>query len=44
MVFKYRVLRRRIFGPEREEIRGEWKGLFTEAVWGFMICTSREIS
>jgi len=44
MVFEYRVLRSRIFGPEREEIRGEWKGLFTEALRIFKICTSREIS
>jgi hypothetical protein len=26
-----------MFGPEREEIRGEWKGLFTEAVKSLMI-------
>lgn len=44
MAFEYMVLRRRVFGLEREEITGEWKGLFTEAMRSFMIYNSRKIS
>jgi hypothetical protein len=38
-VFENRVLRR-IFGPKRDEMTGEWRKLHNES---FMICTLRQI-
>jgi hypothetical protein len=38
-VFENRVLRR-IFGPSRDEVTGEWRRLHNES---FMICTLRKV-
>jgi hypothetical protein len=38
-VFEKRVLRR-IFGPKRDEVTGEWRKLHNES---FMICTPHPI-
>jgi hypothetical protein len=40
MVFDNRVLRR-IFGPKRDEVTGEWRKLHNE---NFIICTHPQIS
>jgi hypothetical protein len=39
-VFENRVLRR-IFGPKRDEVIGEWRSLHKKS---FMLCTPRQIS
>jgi ABC-type sugar transport system ATPase subunit len=39
-VFENRVLRR-IFGPQRAEVKEEWRKLHK---WGFIICTHHQIS
>jgi hypothetical protein len=38
-VFENRVLRR-IFGPKRDEVTGEWRKCITRS---FMICTLRQV-
>jgi hypothetical protein len=38
-VFENRMLRR-IFGPKRDEVTGEWRNCITK---NFMICTLRQI-
>jgi hypothetical protein len=38
-VFENNVLRR-IFGPKRDEVRGEWRNCITKS---FMICTLRQV-
>jgi hypothetical protein len=38
-VFENRVLRR-IFGPKRDEVTGEWRNCITRS---FMICTPRQV-
>jgi len=38
-VFENRVLRR-IFGPKKEEVTGEWRKLYNEEI---MICTPHQI-
>jgi hypothetical protein len=39
-VFENRVLRR-IFGPKRDEVTGEWKDYITKS---FMLCTPHQVS
>jgi hypothetical protein len=38
-MFENRVLRR-IFGPKRDEVTGEWRNCITRS---FMICTLRQV-
>jgi hypothetical protein len=38
-VFEYRLLRR-MFGPRRDEVTGEWRSCITKS---FMICTLRQV-
>jgi hypothetical protein len=38
-VFENRVLRR-VFGPKRDEMTGEWRNVHTKS---FMICTLRQV-
>jgi hypothetical protein len=39
-VFENKVLRR-IFGPKRDEVTGEWRRLYTRS---FKLCTPHQIS
>jgi hypothetical protein len=39
-VFENKVLRR-IFGPKRDEVTGEWRDCITKS---FMLCTPHQIS
>ena len=39
-MFENRVRRRRIFGPKRDEITGEWR---KRIIWNLMICTRHQI-
>jgi hypothetical protein len=41
-MFENRVLRR-IFGPKRDEMTGEWRKLHNEHNESFVICTLRQV-